>query len=101
MKMPRRDNPTANSRDRRSYEFRNWTVVQTDLPLATDAVSVRTSRLANVHYCLIRLLFLFSPTTLKYAVIKETNSILIRFRTNQLFSNYGIIIGCISTVNMN
>ena len=53
-----RDKTTANSRDRCSYECRCWIVVLIDLPLATDPVSPRPSRLANVRYCLTRLRFI-------------------------------------------
>ena len=59
MKTPKRDNTTANSRDRCSCERRSWTVVRIDLPLAIDPVSPRQSRLDNVRHCLIRLLFHF------------------------------------------
>ena len=55
---PRCDKTTANSRDRRSCRRKSWIVMRIDLPLATDPVSPRPSRLANVRYCLIRL-FLF------------------------------------------
>ena len=50
---PRPDKTTANSRDRYSYECRCWIVVRIDIPLATNLVSLRPSRLANVRYCLI------------------------------------------------
>ena len=36
MDAPRRDDPTANSRDKYSYECWCWIVVRIDLPLATD-----------------------------------------------------------------
>ena len=49
----------ANSRNRCNCRRKSWTVVRIDLPLATDPVSPRLSRLTNVRYCLIRLLFCF------------------------------------------
>ena len=55
MSTPMRDKTTVNSRDRCTYECRSWIVVRIDLPIATDPVSPRPSRLANMRYCLIRL----------------------------------------------
>ena len=58
MSTPRRDKATANSRDRCNCRRKSWIVLRIDLPLATDPVSPRPSRLANVRYCLIRLPFI-------------------------------------------
>ena len=58
MNTPSRDNPTAKSCDRCSYECKFWIVVLINLPLATDPVSTRPSRLANVRHYLIRHTFI-------------------------------------------
>ena len=58
MSTPRRDKATANSRDRCSCRRKSWIVLRIDLPLATEPVSPRPSRLANVRYCFIRLPFI-------------------------------------------
>ena len=55
MSTPRRYNITANSRDRYGYECRCWIVLRINIPTATDPVSPRQSRSANVKYCLISL----------------------------------------------
>ena len=58
MNTARRGNTSANNPDRCSCEHRSWIVVRIDLPLATDPVFPSPSRLANVRYCLIRLVFI-------------------------------------------
>ena len=53
----RRDNITGKSRDTRSYECRNWTIVRIYIPLATNLVCPCPSRLAKARYFLILLVF--------------------------------------------
>ena len=57
MNTPRRDNRAAKSRERCSYKHMSSIVLRIDHPLATDPVSPCPSRLDNVRYCLICLVF--------------------------------------------